>query len=216
MPSKTFTPDASGRDTITLNWGLLWRDFTVAYNGQEIGQLSSGAAKALQQGTEFTLPDGRPLRVQLTRKYLFSQGLDVWLDGQQLAGSHTEPRQQIKQALYVFYFLIAVNVGVGLLALLPGMEFLQSLGLGWASILTGAVYAGLAYWAKTKTSALAFYCALALFAVDYILSLAMMTEAGGTGVNPGAGIVVRLFLGILLYSGAQGAKTLRAQQLASA
>lgn len=210
MPSKTFTLDASGQEAVTLNWGMFWRNFTVRQNGQEVGRLS-GAAKALQQGTDFALLDGRTLSVKLTRQYIFSQGLDVRLDGHLLAGSHTHPRQQIKQALYVLYFLIAANVVLGVLALVPGLEVLQELGLGFGSIVTAAVYAGLAYWAKSKNSALAFYCALGLFVLDYIVGLVMLAGSSPT-VNPGAGVVVRLFLGVLLYAGAQGAKALRAEQ----
>jgi hypothetical protein len=210
MPAKTFYLDESHKEAIVMKWGLLWKNFTVLKDGEVIGQLNG--TQALEQGGSFTLPDGRTITVKLNRKYIISQGLDVLLDGHTLPGSHTHPQQQFKQALYALLFLIIVNVLFGVLAYLPGLEILQEIGLGSGSILTGLIYAGLAYWAKSKISAVALYTALGLFVIDFIASIVLTST---TGVNPTAGVFMRILICLLLYSGAQAARVLRGQQLAA-
>jgi len=48
----------------------------------------------------------------------------------------------------------ALNVLCGVTAELGQVALLLNLGVGWISVLGGAVYGGLAYWAKAKQSRL--------------------------------------------------------------
>ncbi|AII53432.1 hypothetical protein [Hymenobacter sp. APR13] len=207
MASKIFYLDESKQDAIVLKWGLLWRNFTIHKDGQLIGSLHG--TTELERGDTFLLPDGRSLRVQLTRKFVFSQGLDVLLDGQTLPGSHTHPQQQFRQGLYTLLFLAVVNIGLGLLALLPGMLMLRQMGFGSGLIGAGLIYAGLAWWAWSRKSAAAMYCALGLFVLDFVAGIVLSTTAGGSATGA---MFMRLFIGVLLLNGAQGAKVLRGQQ----
>lgn len=207
MPSKIFYLDESRQESIVLKWGMFWKNFTIHKDGQLLATLNG--TSELERGDTLLLPDGRSLRVQLTRKFVFNQGLDVLLDGRTLPGSHTHPQQQLRQGLYALLFLVAVNVGVGVLAFVPGLEMLEQLGLGVGSIITGLVYAGLAWWAWARTSGLAMHCALGLFLLDFVVGIVL---SAGSGASPLAGMFVRFFIGVLLYSGAQGATALRGQQ----
>lgn len=210
MASKIFYLDESKQEAIVLKWGMFWKNFTIHKDGKLIASLNG--TTELERGDTYLLPDGRSLRVQLTRKFVFNQGLDVLVDGRTLPGSHTHPQQQFRQGYYALLFLVAINIGLGLLAFLPGLEMLQELGLGFGSILTGLLYAGLAWWARARTSGLALYCALGLFLLDFVAGIVL---SAGSGVNPVSGMFVRLFIGILLFNGAQGANVLRGQQQAA-
>jgi hypothetical protein len=210
MPSKIFYLDENKQEAIVLRWGLFWKNFTIHKAGQLIGRLNG--TTELERGGTFLLPDGRALREQLSRKFVLNQGLDVLLQDQTLFGSHPHPQRQFRQGLYALLVLPVINLGLGLLALLPGLEMLQTLGLGRGTILTGAIYGGLAWWAWARKSALAMYCALGLFVLE---SVAGMVLAAGADVSPVSGMFLRLFLGIMLFDSAQGATVLRQQTAAA-
>lgn len=61
MPTKTYYLDAAHTDAVTAGWGLFFRNFRLDYHGQELGGTTT--AQELKDGREFTLSDGRRLRV---------------------------------------------------------------------------------------------------------------------------------------------------------
>ncbi|HEX8349266.1 MAG TPA: hypothetical protein VF598_04845 [Hymenobacter sp.] len=212
MPTKRFYLDASETHVIELKWGLFWKNLTVSENGQMVGQVAGRSD--LQHGRTFPLADGRTLRVAL-RRVLTAEELEVLLDGQPLAGSATHPQQRLKQALYALLFLVGVNLVLGLVAELGHITFLQTIGLGYGTVVVGLVYLGLYWWAKTRLSSLALYIAMGLVILDFVLAVGL-SASGGASVSPGSGVIMRLVICVLLYKGAEGARQLRAETLSEA
>ena len=205
MPSKIYYLSAERTQALKISWGFLWRNFTVGYNGQEIGRLTS--SKDLKEGVPFALPDGRTLSARL-QTTMGQQQLELLLDGQPLAGSATDPRQQFKQGRYMLWLLASLNICLGLVAEFGQVDWLLELGMGFGTVGVGALFVGLEWWARTKTSPLAFYLAIGLLVLDVVATLA-------TGAGPaGGGWFLRFIICMVLYRGAMGAKGLLAAQAA--
>jgi hypothetical protein len=210
MPSKTYYLDAARTTPITVRWSWLWRNFTVEQHGQLIGQLAT--AQELKQGATFALADGRPLAVRLHDK-VGGQVLELLLDGQPLPGSATHPAQQFSAGLGVLLFLAGLNALIGLVAELGQVQLLLQLGLGYGSVVTGLVYLGLWGWAKTRLAPAAFYVAIGLLVLDFVLILvAGVQGASGSSSGITSGMFLRFFLGLMLYRGGQGARQLRTER----
>lgn len=206
MPSKYFVLDAAETQVVNLSWELFWNNFTVTENGHVLGQIAN--QKALRQGETFALADGRSLSVRL-RRVLMSEELEVLVDGQPLAGSSTHPQERFKQGLYTLLFLVSINVVLGLVAELGQVELLQTLGLGYGTALIGLFYLGLYGWAKLQLSSLAFYLAMGLLILDFVLAIGFSLNEGTSSSFTG-GLFMRVILCTLLYKGAEGARQLRA------
>jgi hypothetical protein len=206
MPSKTYYLDAAKTESLTAKWGMFFRNVEVLYNGQSLGTVPS--KQALEQGYEFSLPDGRSLVAQLTRS-VYQQELELRLSGKPVPGSATDPRERLKQAWYVLLFIGGLNLALGLVAVLQQVEILQSLGLGWGSVVEGLLYAGLGWWGYKRLASMAFAIAGVLFVLDGVLMIGASVSTGG---NPGiGGLFMRFFLTVLIYRGYQAARHLRAQ-----
>ncbi len=211
MPSKTYYLDAAKTEVLTAKWGMFFKNLEVSYNGQSLGTVPS--KQALEQGYEFSLPDGRSLVAQLTRN-VYQPELELRLSGQPVPGSATDPRERLKRAWYTLLFIGGLNLVLGLIAALQPAEVLQSLGLGWGSVAEGLLYAGLGWWGYKRLSPAAFAIAGVLFVLDGALMIAASAEAGGSSGS--GGILMRILLTAFIYQGFQAARHLRAQsQLAS-
>ncbi|SDX66826.1 hypothetical protein [Hymenobacter psychrophilus] len=211
MPAKIYYLDAARTQALKVSWKMLWRDFTVAYQGQEIGQLSS--SKALKEGVMFMLPDGRNLSAQL-RSSMGQQQLELLLDGQPLPGSATDPQQQFKYGRYMLWLVAALNIGLGLLVEFGQIDSLQELGMGYGTVGFGVLFIGLEWWARTKKSSLAFYLAIGLLVLD-VLATTMMAapREGSTGTS---GWFLRFIICMVLYRAAVAAKALAVAPAAEA
>ncbi len=206
MPSKTYYLDAAKTEILTVKWGMFFKNVEVSYNGQPLGTVPS--KQALEQGYEFSLPDGRSLVAQLTRN-VYQPELELRLSGQPVPGSATDPRERLKRAGYTLLFIGGLNLVLGLVAALQPADVLQSLGLGWGSVVEGILYAGLGWWGYKRLSPVAFALAGVLFVLDGALMIAASAEAGG---NSGSGgILMRILLTAFIYQGFQAARRLRAQ-----
>ena len=202
MPSKTYYLDAAKTETLTAKWGIFFKNVEIIYNGQSLGTVPN--KQALEQGYEFNLPDGRSLVAQLTRS-VYQQELELRLGGQPVPGSATDPRERLKQALYALLFIGVLNVVLGLVAVVQQVALLQSIGLGWGSVIEGLLYTGLGWWGYKRRAAAAFAIAGVLFVLDGVLMLS-------AGSSPGTGaLFARFFLVVLIYRGFQAARHLRAQ-----
>jgi len=150
---------------------------------------------------------------QLTRS-LHQQELELRLGGQPVPGSATDPHERLKQAWYTLLFIGGLNLVLGLVAVWQQVAVLQSLGIGWGSVVEGLLYAGLGWWGYKRLAPAAFAIAGVLFVLDGVLMIGASVSAGG---NPGiGGLFMRFFLTVLIYRGFQAARHLRAQgQLAS-
>lgn len=179
---------------------MLWRNFAVSYQGQEIGRLNS--SKALKEGVTFALPDGRNLSAQL-QSSMGQQQVELLLDGRPLPGSATDPQQQLRQGRYMLWLVAALNIGLGLVAEFGQVDALQELGMGYGTVGFGALFIGLEWWARTKQSPLAFYLAIGLLVFDVAATVLMSPQSAGTG-----GWFLRFIICMVLYRGAVAAKNL--------
>ncbi len=207
MASKTYYLDANRTQDLKVSWGMLWRNFTVAYQGQEVGRLSS--SNELKEGVLFTLPDGRELSARL-RSSMGQQQLELLLEGRPLAGSATDPQEQFRQGRYMLWLVATLNIGLGLIAELGQVDSLQELGMGYGTVGFGALFIGLEWWARTKKTPLAFYLAIGLLVLDVMITLAMAPKSAG-----GGGWFLRFIICMVLYRGAVAAKSLASTQAAT-
>lgn len=194
MASRKFQIEKGGPKRLELRWKGLWKNLELVFDGQVVGE-PIPTQKELKAGRVFTLPDGSKVRVQLQTG--MKTQLHVTRNGAPLPGSDSDPRQQVKIAAGIVYFIAGLNLVVGLVAL-SGVEFLQDLGLGWGSILSAGVMGVLGYF-TSKRSKVALGLAIALFALDALFSVYLAIEAGGR--VPTASIVMRVFLLIPMISG---------------
>ncbi len=204
MPKKEFALEPGGPKRVALSWRGLWKDFQVTLDGALLGRLES--RKELEAGGTFTLADGSHLKVQLKREAL-GQELRVLLNGVPLPGSASEPAQRVATAAGVLYFVAGLNAALGVLAELARIALLQNMGLGYASVVVGAIYAGLGYLVKSKHSRIALVIGIALFALDGIASIFLHLQPGNP--PPVGGIVARVFLLVPLWKGLGAFKELK-------
>jgi hypothetical protein len=206
MPTKTYYLDDARTEVLTAKWGMFFKNVELIYNGQSLGVVPS--KQALEQGYQFSLPDGRSLVAQLVRN-VYQQELELRLSGQPVPGSATHPRERIKQAWYALLVIGVLNIGLGLVASLMQVELLQLIGLGWGSVIEGIIFISLGWWGYSRLAPVAFGIAGALFVLDGVLMLVGSLSDGG---NPGiGGLFTRFFLSVLIYRGFQAARALRAQ-----
>lgn len=203
MPKHEFAIEVGGPKRIAVSWRGLWKDIEIAFDGKLIGRIES--KKELKKGAAFALPDGSELSVKLTTVEI-KEELHVLRNGAPLPGSVSDPAQRVKGALGVLYFVAGANIVVGLVAWLGNIEVLQEYGLGFGSIVIGAVYAALAFVVKSKQSRVALVVAMLLFALDAVLAVFTGIEAGRT--PPVGGLVARIFLLFPMWNGLGALKEL--------
>jgi len=206
MPKKSYALEAGGPPRVTIEWNGIWKNLRVAVDGQEVGRFAT--QKEVEAGGHFPLPIGGSLGVQLVRQ-LAAVELRVTRDGVALPGTASDPAERIKQAAYVLYFISAFNLILGLAAELLRVSFLQGLGLGWASVVEGAIY-GVLGWRTTKRSQVALILGIVLFAVDTLMILAGAVESSHS--PPIGALVARFFFFVPLVKGFQGLRELRAAE----
>lgn len=183
----------------------MWKNVQVTLDGALLGSIET--KQQLEAGSHFALPDGSQLQVQLKREGIATE-LQVRRNGEPLPGSTSDPEQRVASAATMLYFIAGLNAALGIMAAL-GVEFLARVGLGYTSVVVGAVYAGLAYLVKTKQSRVALLLAIALFVLDGLASIFAATQAGGS--PPIGGIVARIFLLIPMWKGVSALAELKEQ-----
>ncbi|MCC7386214.1 MAG: hypothetical protein IT384_30505 [Deltaproteobacteria bacterium] len=191
MPKRGFALVPGGPKRLELAWSFGWKNMEVRLDGTLVGTIPG--ADSLRVGQTFDLSvDGaqRVLDVQLVRKFGAVE-LDLRLDEEPLAGSASDPAAQVTAAAGIVYFLGALNVASGLIAVVFDVAFLRRLGLGIESAIAGVVFLSLGYLVAKKRSAIALGIAICLCVVDGLLSLPAVAEAGA---NPIGGLIFRGFL----------------------
>ncbi|MBF9141182.1 hypothetical protein [Hymenobacter properus] len=207
MPSKTYYLDPARTDALTVEWGFLYRNFTVRYAGQEL--TATNPDTKIAQGRQYPLPDGRMFSAQL-REDRWPQQLELLLDGQPVPGSGTHPVESLKQAWYTLLFVGALSMGLGALAEFGRVEVLQQNGVGWGSIIEGAIFLGLGWLGYAKRSAPALTTALVLLVLDGVVSFKNAMLASHT---PGIGfLMMRFFFCVAVFRGIKAAKQLRIEE----
>ena len=204
MPKKVLTLDAP--NDLVLEWRGLFKTMTVTLGGRELGVF--GDKRSLEAGQSFPLPSGSRLHVQLEKKFAGPE-LVVKRDGVPVAGSATDPEVQIAAAYGVLFFIAALNIGLGLVAELAHVGFLQRFGLGWPSVGFGAVFVVLGVLVWKARSRVALILGIVIFAVDGVLGMYLvMKQLGPNHTPPLGGIIMRVFLLLPMINGvkALGAK----------
>ncbi len=88
MPTKQYALEAGGAKRIKVSWGMFWKNFVVAFDGQEVGRVEGGL-KELKIGSTFALPNGSELRVRV--KTGLVPDLELFLDGKPVPGTAAVP-----------------------------------------------------------------------------------------------------------------------------
>jgi hypothetical protein len=203
MPKQSFALETGGEKRLEISWKGLYKDVTVSLDGNSVGIIPN--QKALSAGQEFRLIDGSTIKVQLVSK-LISTEMQVLRNGQPLPGSSSDPQARLKTAYGVVYFIAGLNLVLGFVSFLFNVEFLQQIGIGFSSIVSGLVFLVLGFFVQRK-STIALILAIILFALDGILGVVL---AASQGYNPGAGgIIARIFLLIPMVQGVGAIKAVK-------
>lgn len=189
MPKRQYSLVEGGPKRLLLEWGLGFRNLTATLDGAQVLKFES--LDHLKLGRKADLASGDTLEIKLERKP-FSTELGVWWNGAPVPGTSADPETQLSAAYGIIYLVAALSVIVGLLA-----EFLTSSlresGFGWPTIGFGLVFAALGFWVQKRRSKVGLAIAVALFALDGLLSA--MYGSGTVGQGPNlTPLIVRFFL----------------------
>ncbi|BDD06490.1 hypothetical protein [Aureibacter tunicatorum] len=200
MPKKVYYLDKGENESISISWGMSWKNTTVSYDGRELGIIKN--QKELKKGHEFDIDDGRKLSIRL--KGQFYPELELLVNGEVVEGSPTDPKVQLKSVYSFAFWLGLINVIAGILAIVLENAFLQKIGLGYGSIIFGGIIALLSYGVKRKSMV-----AMALlYGVMIIDILSIFLLIGESDANPTNGILMKLFFLVILFKGFGAIKAL--------
>ncbi len=198
MATQKHPFERGGPTRIQISWGGGWRNFVVRFDDEEVGTVNGGM-RALKQGAQFTLSDGSKIDIKLvTGGWNSLPDLQVRRNGELLPGSGGDPEIKLKGAYQIVYFLGGINILAGVIAEIAHVDFLRALGIGWFSVIFGAVYLFLGYLIQQKSKT-AVLIACGLLALDAILGLILYVPAGRT--PPVGGLIMRVFFIIGIAQG---------------
>lgn len=203
MPKQTYALEPGGPKRLEISWKGMWKNLTIKVDEQIIGTIAG--QKELKQVNEFTLPDNTTLSVQLVQKISGAE-LQILRDGQALPGSASDPETRLKSAYGIVFVVAGLNLVLGLLATLFQVEFLQSIGIGFFSIIFGLVFLVLGFFVKMMSQT-ALIIAIVIFGLDAIAGIAL-SVMGGMQPSIG-GLMVRVFLIIPMIQGVPAIRALK-------
>ncbi len=195
MPSKKYALEAGGPERVQVDWDGAFKNLTVTFDGAALGSFES--AKDIETPQSFALSDGSRLEVVLAKIGPFPE-LRLSRDGEPLPGSAGDPQTQLEAAANMIFAIAALNAILGFVAAIFDLNFLKSIGVGWASVLTGAIYAGLAVFVR-KRSFPALAIAVGLFILDGLYMFVAAAEAKAS--PPIGGVIARVFFLIPMVRG---------------
>lgn len=195
MPSKKYALEAGGPERVEVDWEGAFKNLTVTFDGASVGSFES--AKDIEKTQSFVLPDGSRLELVLAKVGPFPE-LRLSRDGEPLPGSAGDPQTQLDAAANMIFAIAALNAILGFVAAVFDLTFLKSIGVGWASVLTGAVYAFLAVFVRRRSVA-ALAVAVGLFILDGAFMFVAAAEAKAS--PPIGGLIARIFFLIPMVRG---------------
>ena len=195
MAKITCALERGARERLTITWKPNWQDVSIILDNQPLWTFAN--VEELKTGKSFKLDDGRTLQIQLLRRYLRSK-LSILLDGQPLPDSAADPLNRFTLAYSIVFFIGGLNALLGLASILLQNSFLQSMGLGFFSIIYCAFFIGLGFSIKNRSQA-ALVIAVVLFIINSLLSIGLKVLDSQIP-NP-AGIIGRIFLLIPMIQG---------------
>lgn len=195
MPKINYVFESGGQKNLEISWKGIWKETTVTLDGLPLGTISD--KKALTAGQEFPLPDGARLKVQLVQGFTGTQ-LRVYRNGIPLPGSASAPETVLQTAYGMTYFIAALNLILGLVAVIFDVEILRRVGIGVGSILFAFIFAVLGFFVQRR-SMLALILAILIFALD---GLGGFILASAQGYTPNvSGLLARFFLLLPMLQG---------------
>jgi hypothetical protein len=204
MPKRSFALERGGPKRLDVEWSGIWKNMRISLDSQPIGGIPDG--KALKAGQTFELPDKSSLSVRLVQS-LGNAELQILRDGAPLPGSGSDPVERLKVAWAITWFIAGLNTVLGIVAMIAKSSFLEQAGLGIGTVIEGAIFFLLGWLVKTYRSAIALGIAVALFAVDGLLSLVAST--GGSRPPPVGMIVMRVILILPMIRGFSAIRALK-------
>jgi hypothetical protein len=208
MYKRAFPLERGGPKRLALVWSYPWRNMQVTIDGDLLGTITGGSS-ALSRGCEFTTADGARIGVSLVKVGLFNRHLQVTRNGVPLPDSIGDPEAEARLAYQMLFFIAALNVVGGAIVLIAHVDVLIRAGVGWPTILVGAVYAALAWTTKARDSSIALAIGIGLFALDGLVSIITTTSAGGQPAV--GGIIGRIIFLIPMWRGFRAMRRLRAE-----
>jgi len=199
MPSVKFSLEGGGPQRIEVTWSRWWKNTTVKFDGTVLGTIPH--EKALKAGQGFALPIGGSLRIQLVQKW-FEPELQVLHNGKPLPGSASHPAQLVNLAAGFLYCIGWWSVAVSTLAVFFKIQVLVKAGIGWASVIEGAIIVWLGRLVKRR-SLPALYAAIGLVILEILGSL-LGGQSGST--------MVHLALLVVLFRAIPAIRQLRATE----
>lgn len=186
MPSKSYALERGGVERIQLTWEGAFNELALTFDGEPLASFAT--ARELETPRSLPLPDGSRLEVAIGKLGPFPE-LRIARDGEPLPGSSGDPQTRLEAAANVLLAVGALSAIVGLLTALFDVRMLKAMGMGWASVLGGAVYAGLAFLVK-KRSAMALAIAVMVFILDGVMMFVAAAEMKAS--PPVGGMIARL------------------------
>lgn len=208
VAKRKFALERGGRARLEVSWRGDWAGLEVRLDGRLLATFPKG--RALKSGKAVEVGDGSVLELRLAKTF-YGEELQVSRDGVPLPGSPHDPETRLKDAWEVFYVLAGLNAGIGLVAVVSGSELLAQYGLGWDSVLGGAIFFGLGTWVRLSRSKVVLAVATALYVVDWVYS--MYTTLPLSRTPPIAGFIFRLVLAAQLWRGFGAIRDLERQAL---
>ena len=193
MPKQVFALEPNGPKRLEISWHGFWKDMRVTLDGNPLGTVPD--QQALREGRTFPLPDGSTLKLQLVRAFS-SVEFHITRNGRPLPGSVGHPASKLRNAYIMLYIIGGLNIVLGTLTQLIGIEYFLRLGIGIFSIIFGAVLALLGFLVQKKI-VIALVLALIVLAADAVLGL---VAAFLEGYQPSAaGIALRVIYMLPLF-----------------
>ncbi|MBZ4330027.1 hypothetical protein [Corallococcus sp. AS-1-12] len=196
--------EEGGPRNLELFWGAGWRDLRIELDDQPVGSVEDPLQ--LEQGVEFTLPDGSVLHVQLV--HVVATELRVKRDGVPLPDSASDPGSLVRSATYMLYGMAAFTTAAVMVLFVVTDEVEKTLPGLLLNLIYGGVVAVLGFF-MFKRSRVAPLVAILILSADTLYTAFMkLTSPKGVGLSTMTWLVIRVFIFSVLVKGFLGAMEL--------
>ena len=186
---------------LEVNQNFTGTKFKASLNGQLLGEFEEKEAK---NGKDFELPDGSKLTIKFVRS-LFSAETQVERNGQPISDSPSDPRQRVKTAVGVTYFIGASNLAVYLIAQFLWQQLFEY-GINFDVVIEGAIFVILGYF-MSKGKVWAGGAALTLFSIDTVLMFVDLASSGHQNIGS---LIIKIVFWTYLFRGFAALRELKA------
>ncbi|WP_223644194.1 hypothetical protein [Corallococcus sp. EGB] len=196
--------EEGGPRSLKVFWRDDWRDLQIELEGQPVGSVADPLQ--LEQGVEFTLPDGSVLHVQLV--HVVATELRVRRNGVPLPESSTDPVQQARSATYMLYTMAALTTGAAMVSFVITNNLKKQLPVSLVTLLMGGCGAVLGFFMFKRSRAAALVAVLFFAADSLSTAYTKLMAKDGPGVSIVIWLIVRALIFAVLVRGFLGAREL--------